>query len=76
MIIDLQIKAEKSQFTNGQITSQNETASEQPRRGGGAHQHHDQTTTTMRFKNNEGVTPMIRTVENSQIGDGLRHEVD
>ena len=30
----------------------------------------------MHFKNNEGMTPIIRTVENSQIGDGLRHDAD
>ena len=64
MIIDLQIKADKSQLTNGQQTRQSETASEKPRAG--------QEQQTMRENNYEN-TPILRTVDNLTIGDGLRH---
>ena len=65
MIIDLQInKADKSQSINGHQTRQNETASEKLRAG--------QEQQAMRENTYEN-TPMLRTVENSTIGDGLRH---
>ena len=64
MIIDLQIKADKSQLTNGQQARQSETASEKPRAG--------QEQQTMRENNYEN-TPILRTVDNLTIGDGLRH---
>ena len=64
MIIDLQIKADKSQLTNGQQTRQSETASEKPRAG--------QEQQTMRENNYEN-TPILRTVDNLTIGDGLHH---